>query len=116
MPDEIQVAETPCLEFEILSRTGTTLMVQFKNPLYIGEMQEQEVDGEVTLVDVDPNQHITKSINIPMNADGTVDRVVLNELLYAQARGVQNRMEQARAAQAVPNDEDLDSLIGALEV
>ena len=122
--EPIEVApepEKPVLGYEILERNGTSLTVKFINPDWVGDFVEEEFeteeDGEMVkkthTVDRDPNLHVTKSINVPLNADGTANRDTLRQILIDQARGVKNRMDAAATQRIAPVDKDLDKLIGA---
>lgn len=112
-------AEEPMVPYEIKEVNGIMMSVEFKNPYWVGVFEDEEYideEGETQTrqVDKDPNPHLTKSINIPMNPDGTADREVLRQILLDQARGVHNRMSSAYMAQkVVPKEADLNSLIGA---
>ena len=117
-PIEIEAA---VLDYEILERNGTSLTVKFINPNWVGDFVEEEYeaeeDGEMITktrtVDNDPNLHATKSINIPLNEDGTADRDALRQIIHDQARGVKNRMKVAASQLVTPVAADLDDLVGA---
>lgn len=113
--------ETPVLAYEILERQGTTLQVKFSNPHWIGEFVDEEyvemVDEKsvttIRSVDKDPNQSITKTVNVPLLTDGAADRGALKRVIFDQARGVKSRMDATMLQNAAPHEEDLDALIGA---
>lgn len=117
-PVEETHSEEECcvLEYEILERNGTSLSVKFINPNWVGDFVEEENPdtGEVTEFDKDPNLHITKNINVPLNEDGSVNLVELKSILHAQAHGAKHRMDAAASMLIDPNETELDDLIGAV--
>lgn len=125
MTEAQETTESAVLDYEIVERNDLTLQVKFFNPYWVGKIEGQTVEemGEedaveaTKMVDTDPNKHVTKAVNIPLDPDGNVDRVALREVLQAQARGVLHRMDMERV-KSVPqiNHAELDELVGATEV
>ncbi len=97
------------LEHKIIkANDNLTIEVEFKNPYYSGkhlveEAYEDEEDGKKIKkkrwVDNDPHPHVKKTINVPLNAEGGVDKDGLAVIIEQQAMGVQNRMEAEHTKQ-----------------
>lgn len=119
---------TPCLITEVLSvdQAAGTAEVRFLNPAHAGG-QLTPVDREVPnpaygveddaeptmtvteLVDLDPNPHVIKQVNVPLNEAGAVDQALWRERLIDQAFGAKARM----GVSAVPAEPvSLSDLIG----
>lgn len=109
------------LDYNIISTDSSnlTIQVQFLNPRYSGthitteEYTEAAVEGEEPItktreIDNDPNPHMTKTINVPIQ-DGVVDQEALDLILEQQAMGVKHRMDSAYQNQS--NSIDLSSLV-----
>lgn len=91
------------LEHKIIkANDNLTVEVEFKNPYYSGKhLVEEDYDTEENgkkitkkrWVDNDPNPHATKTINVPLTAEGALDKDGLATIIEQQAMGVKNRMD-----------------------
>lgn len=112
------------LQYKILSADSAnrTVQVQFMNPYYTGkfitteEYEETEGEGEEPVkktreVDKDPNQHVTKTVNVPIK-NGAVDQEAFDLILEQQALGVKNRMAAAYQTQTQKKPVNLNKAFG----